>query len=138
MVQPSLEKHVVLSDPGSLNVLGQSPRDWKKPMHQNAVLTIFHTQNICHHVWKIVRTTLQCIVVLQSRGDDPKSYETRVQICHIVFLLFMTFSPRLENNDTLQYSSDNFRYMVTYILCMENCWNYILMHSLLPIAGRLS
>ena len=43
-----------------MNVPGQSPRNWKKPMHQNAVPTIFHTQNICHHVWKIVRTTLQC------------------------------------------------------------------------------
>ena len=33
------------------------------------VLTIFTTQNIYHHVWKIVRTTLQCIVGLQSRGE---------------------------------------------------------------------
>ena len=28
----------------------------------------FHTQNIYHHAWKTVRTTLQCIVGLQSRG----------------------------------------------------------------------
>ena len=45
---------------------------------------------------------------------------------------------RLENNDTLQYSSDKFPCMVTYILCMENCQNCILMHICLPITGRLS
>ena len=27
------------------------------------------TQNINHHVWKIVRTTLQFIVVLQFQGE---------------------------------------------------------------------
>ena len=67
-----LTLYVSLSDPGSMNVLGQSPRDWKKPMHQNAVPTFFHKQNICHHVWEIVRTTLQCIV-LQSQGESLES-----------------------------------------------------------------
>ena len=38
-------------------------------MYQNVVLTIFHTQNIRHHAWKTVRTTLQCIVGLQSQGE---------------------------------------------------------------------
>ena len=60
--------YVALSDPGSMkfsHVLEQSPRDWETTMRQKVVLTIFHTQNICHHVWKTVRTTLQCIVGLQ-------------------------------------------------------------------------
>ena len=55
----------------------------------------------------------------------------------LVFLLFMTFSPQLETNNTLQCSSDSFPRMVTYILCVENCQNYIWTHSCLPIAGRL-
>ena len=70
-------------------------------MSQNVFLTIFHTQNICRHVWKTVRTTLQCIVGLQSREKAMKSRKTMGQICPIVFLLFMTFSLQLETNDTL-------------------------------------
>ena len=42
-------------------------------MRQNAVPTIFHTQNIHQHVWQIVRPTLRCIVVLQLRGEGPES-----------------------------------------------------------------
>ena len=53
------------------------------------------------------------------------------------FLHFMTFSPRLETNVALQCTSDSFPHMVIYILCVENCQNYISMHSCLPFAGRL-
>ena len=38
-------------------------------MRRNVILTIFHTQNTFHHAWKTVRTTLQFIVGLQSRGE---------------------------------------------------------------------
>ena len=41
-------------------------------MRQNVVLIIFHIQNIYHHVWKTVRTTLQWIVGLQSRGEGHR------------------------------------------------------------------
>ena len=41
-------------------------------MRQNGVLTIFHTQNVYHHAWKTVRTTLQCIVVLQLGEEGHK------------------------------------------------------------------
>ena len=57
------------------------------------------------------------------------------QICPMICLLFMTSSPRLETNDTLQCSSDSFPCMVKYILCVKNC--QISTHSCLPIAGRL-
>ena len=50
---------------------------------------------------------------------------------------FMTFSPWLETNVALQCSSDSFSHMLIYILCLENCQNYISMHSCLPIVGRL-
>ena len=52
--------------------LEQSPRDRETTMRQNVVLTIFHTQNICHHAWKTVRITLQCIVGLQLWGEGPE------------------------------------------------------------------
>ena len=43
-------------------------------MRQNVVLTIFHKQNIRHHVWKTVRTTLQRIGGLQSQGEGHEKY----------------------------------------------------------------
>ena len=46
-----------------------------------------------------------------------KAREAMGQICPIIFLLFMTFSPLLETNNTLQCSSDSFPCMVTYIEC---------------------
>ena len=52
------------------------------------------------------------------------------------FVHFMTFFPRLETNDALQCSYDSFPHLVIYILCVENCQNYIVTHSCLPIAGR--
>ena len=53
------------------------------------------------------------------------------------FLHFMTFSPQLETNNVLQCSSDSFPCMVIYILSVENCQNYISLHSCLPITRRL-
>ena len=61
--------YVSLRDPGSIQfslIVEQSPWDWETTMLQNVVLTVFHTQNIYHNVWKTVRTTLQCMVGLQS------------------------------------------------------------------------
>ena len=63
--------------------------------------------------------------------------KTMGQICPIVFLAFQTFSPGLEKNKTSMCGSESFPRMVTYILCVENCQNYILTHSCLPIQGRL-
>ena len=77
------------------HILEQSPRDWEITMHQNIVLTIFHTQNICHHAWKTVRTTLQCIVGLQSRGEGPemeKNYGTNLSHS---FPRFFNLLPRI-------------------------------------------
>ena len=70
--------YVSLWDPESMkfsHVLERSPQDWETTMHQNAVLAFFHTQNICHGAWKILRTTLCCFVFLQSRGEGLKSKE---------------------------------------------------------------
>ena len=102
--------YVELSDPGSMKlsyIQEQSPRNWETSMGWNVVLTIFHTS--------------PCV----------ENCQNHTFIFH--------FSPilRLETNNTLQCSSDSFLGMVTYILCLESCHNYILMHSCLPIAGRL-
>ena len=70
-----MSAYVLLSDPESMkfsHILEQSPRAWETTMHQNVVLTIFHTQNICHHAWKTFKTTLQCIVGLQWQGEGHK------------------------------------------------------------------
>ena len=47
-------------------------------MHQNVVLAFFHTQNICHGAWKILKTTICCLVFLQSRGEGLKNKENLV------------------------------------------------------------
>ena len=49
-----------------LYILEEFPRNWKTTVHQNVVPKKFHTQKIRCHAWKTVRTTMQCVVVLQS------------------------------------------------------------------------
>ena len=60
------------------------------------------------------------------------------QICSIVSLHFMTFSPQLETYDALQCSFYSFPHMVIYILCVENWQNYIWTHSFLHLTAILS
>ena len=73
-----------------------------------------------------------CELKLMSIYSYSFSYNT--DLSHSFFPpLFLTFVPQFETNDTLQCSSDSFPRMVTYILCVENCQNTILMHSCLPI-----
>ena len=90
--------------------LGQSPRDWKTTKHQNAVPTLFQTQNIRHHEWKIVATTLQLIFVLQSQGEGHEKKKNHGTHLSPSFPSFPDLLPtRLE---------------VTYILCRTstNLW----------------
>ena len=65
----------------------QSPCNWETNMHQNIVLTIFHAQNIFHHMWKTVKTTLHYIICLQSLGEMMR------QICPIVLNCFSNILP---------------------------------------------
>ena len=62
-------------------ILQLSLRDRKTTMHQNVVPKMFHTQNLRHHQWKTVRTTLQSLVVLQLRGEVMKSRKIMGQVC---------------------------------------------------------
>jgi hypothetical protein len=71
---------------------------------------------------------LHCNALLVSnRGEKVmKQRKTMGKICPIVFLAFQTFSPGLEKNKTSKCGFKSFPHMVTYILCVENCQNYIL------------
>ena len=40
-------------------------------IHWKVVPTIFHNDHISQGLCKIVKTTVQCIVVLQLRGEGP-------------------------------------------------------------------
>ena len=88
-------------------------------MRQNIVLTVFHTQNIHHHVWKTVRTTLQRDVGIQLRGGHEMEKNCGTNLSHS-FPCF-AFCLGLENNKTSKCGSESFPHMMTYILCVEKC-----------------
>ena len=79
------------------------------------------------------------VLLFSNPGEKVWKLRTTMgHVCPTVFLHFMTFSPRLETNDALQYSSDSFSRRVKYIWCVESCQNYISIHSCLPIPGDCS
>ena len=136
-----LKLYVALSDPGSMkfcHIIEQSPCDWESTVCQNVALTVFHTQNISHHAWKTLRITLWCFAVLQSRGKGLKSKENYGRDFSPSVSPFHDILPRLETKAALQCSSDIFPRMLIYIFCVENCQNYILTHSCLPLQGDCS
>ena len=112
-----LNTYVPLWDPESIkcsHILEQCPRDWETIMRQNVVLTVFHTQNICHHAWKTLRTTHWCFVFLQSRGEGLKSKENYVKI-RPYFPSFLNLLPGIGKNRTSMCCSESFPRMVTYM-----------------------
>ena len=115
--------YVALSDSGSMKysyILEQSPRDWETTMRTNLVPTIFHTLNV---PMRGKLSELHCNVLLVfNRGEKVlKCRKTMGQICPIVFLDFLTFSPGLENKTPSKCGSESFPRTVTYILCVDNC-----------------
>ena len=95
----------------------------------------FQNSNLCpppNGAWKILRTTLCCFVFLQSRGEGLKSKENY----GTKFSLLFKPSPRDWRKKATKCGSLNFPRNVTYILCVGECQNHILMHSCLPIPGR--
>ena len=104
-------------------------------IHLNVFLAIFHIDHTSQGVCKTVRTTFQCIIVLQLRGEGPENLS---KICPIVMCLFRTFSLGFENNDTLKCSSDSLAHTLRYVVNVENCQNYIEMYHGPPIARRRS
>ena len=45
-------------------------------LHWNVVPKKFRYDHISQGVWEVVKTTYQCIVVLQLRGEGPESRES--------------------------------------------------------------
>ena len=85
-------------------------------IHFNVVLTVFHIDHISQGVCKTVGTTFQCIVVLKLEGEGPeKAHNYGTDLGQI----FMTLSPRLEKNGTLQCSSDSFVHILRYVINVE-------------------
>ena len=75
---PWVHVYVALSYHGSMkfcHIREQSPCNWETNVCQNVALTVFHTQNICHHAWKTLRIPLWCFGVPQSRGRRFKKQE---------------------------------------------------------------
>ena len=130
--------YVALWDPESTKFqcyLRPSPGDWRTLKHFNVVLTVFHIDHISQGVGKTVRTTFWCIIVLQSQIEGPeKAHNYGTDWGQI----FRTFSPQLENKDTLKYSFDSFAHTLTCVVNVEICWNWIEMYQCPPIAEKRS
>ena len=110
--------------------LGPSPRDWRTMIHWNVVPTIFHSDHISQGLWKIVRTTFQCSVVLQLQGEGPEKSENY----GADLPLWVVWSPR---------------YVSSFQLCIFSSWTFkswqkalflpqcILWHLALPMVSFL-
>ena len=72
--------------------------------------------------------------LISNSGEKvPESKKARVYICPLLSTKNKIFSPGLENNNTLKCISDNFPNMLTYMLFLKKCWNYISMYRCSPI-----
>ena len=138
--RPWYNVSLALSDPESMkfsHIIKQSPRNWGTTVCKIVALTVFlHTKymHACTENSQNYTSIFCCSPIPGRMFQKGKLWDRFVPK---FFLHFMTFSPQLGTNNTLQFSSDSFPHMVIYTLCVENCQNYILTHSCLPIAGRL-
>ena len=57
--------------PINFNKNKKFPLDWRTIIHWNVVLAIFQHNTICQDCWKSTRSTFECVVILQSREQDP-------------------------------------------------------------------
>ena len=47
------------------------PLDWRTTIHWNVILALFQHNHICQDCWKNTRSSFECMVILQSRGQGP-------------------------------------------------------------------
>jgi hypothetical protein len=87
-------------------------------------------------VGKLLDQPFDVLLFSNTREKFLILVESRGQICPIVFLLFRTISPGLENNDTLICRSDNFTTTLTFVVKLENCQNNISMYNCSPIQSE--
>ena len=92
---------------------------------KNMTVKIIHTQQICHHERKTVRTTrFLCISVLLCWGEGPKKQKYYGTKLSPNFQHFMTFSQRLENSIISKCNSFSFLHILKNMLCVENYQKY--------------
>ena len=77
------------------HIIEQYPRHWETNMRQNLVLTVFHTQNIYHHVWKTIRTALQSNIGLQLWGEGYEMKKNCMKNLSHSFPCFSNLLPRI-------------------------------------------
>ena len=111
------------------------PLDWRTTIHWNVVLAIFQHNHICQHRWKGTRSTFECMVIFQSRGQGPDSCWKYMTDLSRSFPSFWTLSPGFENNHTFKCWSGIFPTILTYMIMLENGQNKISVYGCSPIQG---
>ena len=99
------------------------------------VLAIFQHNQICQDCWKNTRSTLECMVILKSRGKVQKRWTTTGQICPVISTRIWTLFPGLENNHTFKCWSGIFPTILTYMIMLENWQNNISVYGCSLIQG---
>ena len=97
--------------------------------NKNKILSPGH---ICQDCWKNTRSTFECMVILQSRGQGPDScwkYGTDLSRS------FWILSPGFENIHTFKCWSGIFPTILTYMIMLKNCKNNITVYGCSPIQG---
>ena len=111
------------------------PLDWRTTRHWNVVLAIFQHNHICQVCWKNTRSTFECMVILQSRGQGSDScWKYRTDLSRSS-PSFWTLSPWFENNHTFKCWSGIFATILTIMIMLENCQNNISVYGCSPIQG---
>ena len=111
------------------------PLDWRTTIRWNVILAIFQHNYICQDSWKNTKSTFECMVILQSRGqclDSCWKYGTDLSRS---FSSFRTLSPGFENNHIFKCWSGIFPNILTYMSMLENCLNNISVYGCSPIQG---
>ena len=78
------------------------PLDWRTNLYSNVDLAISQHSQIYQGCCKNTKSTFQCLVFLQSRGQGRKSWKTKGHICPLLSTRIRTLSPGLEDNYTLK------------------------------------
>ena len=80
--------------------------------------------------------TLHNIALSRLAGSNSCFLLLMGQICSLLLTRIRTFSPGLENNNTLKCWSGIFPWTLIYIIMLKNCQNNISMYGCSPIQGK--
>ena len=114
--------------------LKSCPLDCRTSIHSNVFPATIQHSRIYQGCCKNTKSTFQCIVFLQSRGQSPKRFKSKRQICPPTFNRIRTLSPGLEELN-IKMSNLYFSNIPGIISTLENCLNNISMFGCAPIQG---